>query len=166
MSKVFRYCIFVTTAVFLLLVSPLMAAEGIKGNLVNVNWLEKNLNDTDVLILDASLPQAYTAKHIPGAVNVDIMTYGLQEMPIAEMEKLYQSWGINSGKKIVMYDQGGTMTATRVFFNLYYHGFPAKNLFILDGGLFKWQEEGLPVTKDVAPAVKPGSFKIKKINEM
>jgi len=165
MSKVFRYCIFVTTAVFLLLVSPLTAAEGVKGNLVDVNWLNKHLNDSEVLILDASLPQAYIAKHIPGAGNVSIMTYGIQEIPIAEMEKIYQSWGISSDKKIVIYDQGAGMTATRVFFNLYYHGFPVKNLFILDGGLFKWEEKGLPVTKDSTPVSKQGTFKIKKINE-
>jgi thiosulfate/3-mercaptopyruvate sulfurtransferase len=165
MSKVFYHCIFITTVACLLLVLPLTAAEGIKGNLVDVNWLNKHLNDSNVLILDASLPQAYIAKHIPGAINVNLLTYGIQEIPIDEMEKIYQSWGISSDKKIVIYDQGAGMTATRVFFNLYYHGFPAKNLFILDGGLAKWEEKGLPVTKDAAPAVKPGNFKIKKIDE-
>src|SRR3972149_8448076 len=99
---------------FLLLSLPLMAAEEIKGNLVTVGWLEKNLYNADVLILDASPTQIYTAKHIPGAISVDIYTwYGLQEMPVGDMEKLYQSWGISSGKKIVIYDQRGTMLATR-----------------------------------------------------
>lgn len=165
MSKVFHHCIFIITVVCLLLASPLTAAEGVKGNLVDVNWLNKHLNDSNVLILDASTPQSYVAKHIPGSVNVSIMTYGILEIPIAEMEKLYQSWGISSDKKIVLYDQGAGMTATRVFFNLYYHGFPAKNLFILDGGLAKWEEMGLPVTKDVIPVAKQGNFKIKKIDE-
>jgi 3-mercaptopyruvate sulfurtransferase SseA len=86
-------------------------------------------------------------------------------MPVAEMEELFQSWGISSGKRIVMYDQGGTFLATRLFYSLYYYGFPAKNLFILDGGLFKWQEAGLPVTKDAPPVPKKGSFTIKKVNE-
>jgi thiosulfate/3-mercaptopyruvate sulfurtransferase len=163
--KVLRYCFPLAAAGCLLLAQPLIAAEGIKGNLVDVNWLEKNLKNADVLILDASPAQIYTAQHIPGAVNVDLFTYGLQEMPLAEMEQLYQSWGISPGKKIVIYDQGGTMLATRQFFSLYYYGFPAKNLLILDGGLFKWQEKGLPVTKDMTPAPKKGSFKIKKLNE-
>jgi thiosulfate/3-mercaptopyruvate sulfurtransferase len=57
------------------------------------------------------------------------------------------------------------MGATRQFFSLLYYGFPAKDLFILDGGLFKWQKEGLPVTKDITLAPKKGSFKIKKLNE-
>jgi len=166
MSKVLRDGFLLAVAGCLLLAQPLMAADGIVGNLVNVKWLEKNLKNADVLILDASPTQIYAAKHIPGAVSVDIYTwYGLQEMPVADMEKLCQSWGISPGKKIVMYDPGGTMLATRLFFSLYYYGFPAKELVILDGGLFKWQEAGLPVTKDTPPVPKKGSFKIKTLNE-
>jgi len=166
MLKVIRYGALLAVAGCLLLAQSLLAADGIKGNLVSVNWLEKNLKNSDVLILDGSPTQIYTAKHISGAVSVDIYTwYGLQEMPVADMEKLCQSWGISLGKKIVMYDQGGTMLATRIFYSLYYYGFPAKDLFILDGGLFKWQEAGLPVTKDVTPVPKKGSFTIKKVNE-
>jgi 3-mercaptopyruvate sulfurtransferase SseA len=81
------------------------------------------------------------------------------------MGKIYQAWGISTGKKIVMYDQGGTILATRLFYSLYYHGFPAKDLLILDGGLFKWQEAGLPVTKEIIPVVKKGTFTITKTNE-
>jgi 3-mercaptopyruvate sulfurtransferase SseA len=166
MSKVLSYGFLLLVAGCLLLAQPLMAADGIEGNLVNVKWLEKNLKNSDVLILDASPAQIYAAKHIPGAVSVDIYAwYGLQEMPVADMEKLCQSWGISPGKKIVMYDPGGTMLATRIFYCLYYYGFPAKDLFILDGGLFKWQEAGLPVTKDMTPAPRKGSFKITKLNE-
>ena len=166
MSKVLRYGVLLAVTGGLLLAQPLMAADGNAGHLVNVNWLEKNLKNADVLILDASPTQIYTAKHIPGAISVDIYTwYGLREMPVADMEILCQSWGISPGKKIVMYDPGGTMLATRLFYSLYYYGFPAKDLVILDGGLFKWQEAGLPVTKDPPPVPKKGSFKIKTLNE-
>jgi 3-mercaptopyruvate sulfurtransferase SseA len=90
--------------------------------------------------------------------------YGLREAPLADMEKLFQSWGISPGKKIVMYDQGGTFLATRLFYSLVYYGFPPKDLLILDGGLSKWQEAGLPVTADVTPVPKKGSFTIKNVN--
>jgi len=166
MSKILKYSFLLAVAGCLLLAQPLMAAAGIEGNLVNVKWLEKNLKNADLLILDASPAQVYAAKHIPGAVSVDIYTwYGFQEMPVSDMEKLCQSWGISPGKKIVMYDPGGTMLATRLFFSLYYYGFPAKDLVILDGGLFKWQEAGLPVTQDTPHVPKKGSFKIKTLNE-
>lgn len=160
-----KYYFLLAVVVCLLLTQPLMAQEGIKGNLVTVDWLEKNLKNADVVILDASPSQIYTAKHIPGAISYDIFTYGVQEMPAAEIEKRYQSWGISPGKKIVMYDQGGTHLATRLFFSLNYYGFPAKDLLILDGGLFKWQEAGLPVTKEPTTVPKKGSFTIKKLNK-
>ncbi|HMA53645.1 MAG TPA: rhodanese-like domain-containing protein, partial [Acidobacteriota bacterium] len=166
MSKVLRFGFILAVAGGLLLTRPLPAADGTGSNLVNVKWLESNLKNPEVLILDASPAQIYSAKHIPGAVSVDVMGwYGLQEMPVADMEKLYRSWGISPGKTIVMYDQGGSILATRVFFSLYYHGFPAKGLSLLDGGLSKWQEAGLPVTKDVTPVPKPGSFRITTLNE-
>jgi len=166
MSTLVRSCVLLAVAAGLLLAQPAMATEGIDGNLVNIIWLEKNLKNPDVLILDASPAQIYAAKHIPGAVSVDLLSwYGLREMPVADMERLYQSWGISSGKRIVMVDQGGTFLATRLFYSLDYYGFPTKDLFILDGGLFKWQEAGLPVTTDVPPVPKRGSFTIKKVNE-
>jgi 3-mercaptopyruvate sulfurtransferase SseA len=165
MLNVLRYCFLPAIAVCLHLAQPLMAQEGIKGNLVSVNWLEKNLKNGDVVILDASPSQIYTAKHIPGAISYDIFTYGVQEMPIAEIERRYQTWGISPGKKIVMYDQGGTFLATRLFFSLDYYGFPVKDLFVLDGGLSKWQEARLPITKEITPVPKKGSFAIKRLNE-
>jgi thiosulfate/3-mercaptopyruvate sulfurtransferase len=91
--------------------------------------------------------------------------YAFQEMPIPQMEKLFQSWGISPGRKILLYDQGGHFLATRLFYSLYYHGFPTKSLYILDGGLAKWEGKGFPLTQDIPPAPRKGSFKVKKINE-
>lgn len=160
-----KYYLSFTIVGCLLLSQFIMAQEDIKGNLVTVDWLEKNLINTDVILLDASPTQIYKEKHIPGAISYDIFSYGIQELPVAEIEKRYQSWGISPGKKIVMYDQGGTIFATRLFFSLHYYGFPTKNLFILDGGLAKWQEKDLPVTNEQTPTPKRGSFTIKNLNE-
>ena len=190
MLKITKPFLFAVLAVCLLFAAPALA-QGVKGNLVSVDWLEKNLKNPDVLVLDASNTKNYLAKHIPGAVSVsftkeesssqgvnlsygggvdyftDMETcpYAFQEMPIPQMEKLFQSWGISPKLKIVVYDEGGIFHAARLFYSLYYHGFPIKNLYILDGGLAKWQEEGLPINKDIPPAPKKGTFKIKKLNE-
>ena len=165
MSKALRYCFLLAVAGWLLPAQPSVADEGVTGNLVTVNWLENHLKSADVLILDAAPPQVHAVNHIPGAVNVDLYTYVVREMPVAAMEKMYQSWGVSPGKTIVVYDQGGNMMATRLFFSLYADGFPASRLFILDGGLFKWQEKGFPVTKDSTQAPTPGSFTIRTRNE-
>src|SRR5437763_14430636 len=154
MLKALRYSGVLAAAGWLFAAQPSMAADGSTTNLVSVGWLNKNLTNADVLVLDVSPAQIYKARHIPGAVSVDLVSwYGVQEMPLADIERLYQSWGISPGKKIVMYDQGGTFLATRLFFSLYYHAFPAAHLLVLDGGLSKWQEAGLTVTTaGAAPA--------------
>ena len=167
MMKNVRHGVLIAAAI-LLLAQSAMAAEGTKGNLVDVRWLERNLQSPDVLVLDASFAKAYAAKHIPGAVSVDIfklMTFGIKNMPVADAEQTFQSLGVDPRKKIVMYDQGGSWEAARVLYALQYHGFPTKNLFLLDGGLAKWSAEGLAVTKDPTPAPKPGTFKFTKTNE-
>jgi 3-mercaptopyruvate sulfurtransferase SseA len=149
----------------LVLAGPARAANGPAGNLVDADWLSKHLGHPDVLVLDASPAPLYAAKHIPGAVSVDFMTYGFPERPLAETEQRYQAWGVSPGKRIVMYDQGGTFMATRLLFSLYHHGFPAEDLLILDGGLAKWEASGLTVTKDSTPAPAKGTFKIEKVRE-
>lgn len=159
------YCFLLAVAACLLLTRPLMAAEGIKGNLVSVEWLAKNLHRDDVLLFEASFGQMNSGKHIPGAVTVDLISFGGREIPAAEMERRMQSWGVSAGKKIVIYDSGGTYVATSLFFDLYYHGFPADDLFILDGGMAKWQATGGAVTKEPNPAPKPGTFRVAKLRD-
>ena len=162
---------FVITMFFVFLFNlPLLSQsntgkEEFNNNLVSVNWLEKNLKNSDILILDVSQPQQYSSLHIPGAINVDFMSYGVKEISTEEIENKYQSWGISTDKKIVIYDRGRPMMATRIFFDLYYSGFPVNNLFILNGGLSKWQEAGKAVTNEPSAAPVKGIFKINKFNE-
>ncbi len=159
-----RLCFVYAITAYLLLAQPLAAAEGIQGNLVTDKWLQSNLRNANVLILDASSGKVYSTKHIAGAVSIDMMAYGVKDKPVAEMDKLLQSWGVSPEKKIVLYDQGGSNMATRMFFAFQYYGVSVKNLFILDGGLAKWEEDGLPVTKDIVAPPK-GTFTIKNVNE-
>jgi thiosulfate/3-mercaptopyruvate sulfurtransferase len=165
LSKVLSYCFLLAIAGCLLLAQPSMAAEGINGNLVSVDWLEKNLKNADMLLIDASSGQAFAAKHIPGAVNADVFSWGGRESTVPEMEGRIQSWGVSKGKKIVIYDQGGTYMATSLFFDLYYQGVPEADLFVLDGGISKWQAMGGAVTKDPTPAPAKGSFRIAKLKD-
>ena len=165
MLKLSRYCLLFLIASCVLLARPLMAADGVKGNLVSVSWLEQNLTSADVLILDASPAQMYKAQHIPGAISVDVFSYGAREVPVSDMEQRLQSWGISRGKKILIYDEGGSFSATKLFYDLYYYGFPARDLLVLDGGMSKWRAAGGSVTKDPTPAPQRGSFRITTISE-
>jgi len=131
--------------------SLLAALPALASNLVSVEWLQKNLGSGDVVLIDATGTKAYMAKHIPGAVGVDLWRYGIPtKTPLAEMEKRMQSWGIDAGKKVVVYDEGAGQMAPWMFYELYYHGLPESDLFILDGGLAKWEASGGAVTKEPA----------------
>jgi len=154
---------FVSSCLFM--VQPAMAAEGNRGPLVSVQWLEKNLKRDDLLLIDASPAPVYAARHIPGAVNVDLFSFGGREQTAAEMERRIQSWGVSPGKTIVLYDPGGTYLATSLLFDLYYHGFPAEDLAVLDGGLAKWQAAGGTVTKDPTQAPARGTFRVAQFRE-
>ncbi len=151
------------TLISIFIIQTVAGQEGYRNNLVSAEWLFKNHSNPGLVILDAAPAQSFNAGHIPGAVNYDLFSYGPRELPVPEVEKRYQSWGISPGKKIIIYDQGGTMLATRLLFSLDYYGFPAKDIYILDGGLSKWKEAGYPLTTDVSVPEK-GSFTIKKLN--
>lgn len=165
MSKILRvwFFVFITSSLFMM--RPASAAEGSNGSLVSIEWLANNLNRNDVVLIDASFVQLYAAKHISGAVNVDVFSFGGRENLATEMERRIQSWGVSAGKKVVIYDEGGSYMATNLFFDLYYHGFPPGDLLVLDGGLAKWQATGGAVTKDATPAPKPGTFRVGKLKE-
>ncbi len=163
------FLILLIVIVGLVFTQPVLAAPKKPGahhrNLVTVDWLQKNLTNADLLILDASPGQIYQQKHIAGAVNVSYFDYGTPYATTAEMQKHFQNWGISADKKIILYDEGGTYFAPRLFFSLVYHGVPTENIFILDGGLTKWQALGFAVTKDAARAPTQGTFNIKQLDE-
>jgi len=146
-----------------LLAAPALAADA--ARLVSTDWLAKNLNRPDLVLIDASPTPMYTQQHIAGAVNADFFAYGPQEPTAAQSEQRFQSWGVGPGKTIVVYDQGGSYLATRVFFDLLYRGVPAEQLHVLDGGLAKWTASGQPVTKDPTPPPAAGSFRVTRALE-
>lgn len=153
------------TCLFLLLLTTVLnAADGKRERLVSSQWLQQHLGDPGLVLLDASPAPAYAASHIHGAINYDIFTYGVKEFPVEEIEKRYQSWGISPEKKVILYDQGGTYLATRLFFSLEYYGFPVEQIFILDGGFAKWKASGYPVTDKPAPAPVKGTFRIQRLH--
>lgn len=166
MLKVLYYGYILSLAACLFLAQSSMAEDGVRGKLVDVHWLEKNLKNPDVLILDAS-PESYAKNHIPGAISTniyDLFNYSFGGKSDEQLNQIFRSWGISPEKKVVIYDAGADALATTLFFDLDYRGFPEQNLFVLDGGLFKWQKEGLAVTTEATPLPKNGTFKIGKLN--
>src|SRR5262249_58460320 len=92
----------------------------------------------------------YLAAHIPGAVRFDIDAVADHSTSLPHMLPTEQEFaaaagtlGIGNEDTIVVYDGVGLYGAPRVWWTL--RTFGAEKVYILDGGLPKWQAEGRPV---------------------
>lgn len=135
------------------------SAAGFDSPLVSSAWLQAHAGrDPNLIVLDASPTPMHRAGHIPGAIAADAMMLMSHEMSVAVMAQQLKNWGLSTGKKVLIYDQGGSYFAPRLHHELYRLGFPASDLAILDGGLAKWRASGGAVTPEPTPAATPGSF--------
>ncbi|ADV84308.1 3-mercaptopyruvate sulfurtransferase [Terriglobus saanensis] len=141
------------------------------NHLVTVSWLADHLNET--LVLDATLappgsalpvtPRArYEAKHIPGAIFFDIedlsdhaTTLPHMLSPAEAFASKLSALGVDSDRTIVVYEQEGVFSAPRAWWML--RTFSVRKVYVLDGGLSAWVENGLP-TESGAVAREPVSF--------
>lgn len=157
-SRRWRWLVVVAGAVWVAGAGAAQAEEGRQGPLVSAAWLAQHR--AEVLVLDASVTPQHRAGHIPGSVSADLYRYGPSEPTRAAMEQRIQSWGINAGQRIVVYDQGADMMAARLFHDLYFHGYPVEDLLVLDGGLARWRAHGGAVTQEPTPKPVPGTYRI------
>lgn len=128
--------------------------------LVETAQLQKLLGDPSLVIVDLRKKEAYDAGHIPGAVwydtaflkDPDEKLYVINEKLFAEK---VGEVGIDTTKKVVAYDDGNGLWATRFWWVMWYYGHEGS---VLNGGFAKWQKDGLAVSKE-APAVTKAVFK-------
>ena len=127
--------------------------------LVDTDTLSRLLDAPDVRVVDASwyLPvenrdalSDYHERHIPGAVFFDIDDISDESTDLPHMlprpEKFssrVRSLGLGDGVRIVVYDGGNMMAASRVWWM--FRVFGHDDIQVLDGGLSKWMAEGRPV---------------------
>jgi thiosulfate/3-mercaptopyruvate sulfurtransferase len=131
------------------------------GLLVTAQALAGIIADTTKkppLILDMRPPDAYVAGHVPGAIHLDLWGASLIDTnpaPLAAfmwmIEHVLAVHGVDASVPIVVYDEQSGVRAARAFWFLEYFGH--QDVRMLDGGFNCWIEEGLPVTRDAAPAL-------------
>lgn len=115
----------------------------------------------EVLLLDARDPRDYAAGHLPGAVNLppSSMEWSLEIeagrqvdhllAPPDRIAPLLRACGVRSERPVVLYDQGGSYLAARLFWILDFLGHP--NPAVLDGGTAAWQSSGGSLVCETAP---------------
>jgi len=127
--------------------------------LKSTEWLAGQLGKPGVSIVDGSyyLPTQkrdakgeYLAGHIPGAIFFDINAIADDSTDLPHMlpgpdqfGKTVGNLGITENDTIVVYDGTGFFSAPRVWWTFKIFG--ARNVFILDGGLHAWKQEGRPL---------------------
>jgi len=149
----------------LLFAAPAIAAPS--NFLVSTDWLEKNLNNPKLRIIEVSVDTGvYERGHIQGAVNfkwhTDLVDPVKRDIASKEnFEKLLRQAGINNDSTIVIYGDSNNWFAAwgAWVFDIY----GVKDVKLLDGGRKKWEAEKRPLTP-LATQVTAGNIKVSDAN--
>jgi thiosulfate/3-mercaptopyruvate sulfurtransferase len=135
--------------------------------LVTTDWLEKNLNNPKLRIVEVSTDTGvYERGHIQGAVNIkwhtDLVDPIKRDIASKEnLQKTLQALGINNDSTIVIYGDNNNWFAAWGAWVFDVYGI--KNVKLLDGGRKKWEAEKRPLTP-VATSVKTGNILLSNAN--
>lgn len=154
---------------FLLGLGAGAGAETTHPLMVDVAWLQQNVNNPDVIVVDVRPEDAYKKGHIPGAVSIDVNL--LQSKPnslILAPDKaadVLGKKGIDGSKRVVLYGEGKEI-AFLEFWMLDYLGVP--DVKVLDGGIEAWEKAGGQLSQEErtlpATTFKPNPDKSKIVS--
>jgi thiosulfate/3-mercaptopyruvate sulfurtransferase len=144
------------------------------NTLVSAEELAARVGDPRLRIFDCRFDlmrhdagrERYLAGHLPGAWFADLngdlsspptATSGRHPLPAPDaFARRLRQWGVDPDSQLVAYDDNGGMFAARLWWMSRWlgHGTVA----VLDGGLQRWQQIGLPVTPEVPQEGRIGTF--------
>ena len=132
---------------------------------VDAEWLNRNLKEPNLLILDVRVQKQYEEGHIPGARNLcdcflthdyKSATPFLLQAPEEIAKALSEKVGLTPDKKVVIYDGGKYQTGV-AFLALERIGH--RQLAFLDGNITAWTQAGYPLEKGKTPEVVASGYK-------
>lgn len=135
--------------------------------LVSTDWLEKNLNDPKVKVIEVSVvPGVYERGHVPGAVNfewhTDLVDPVRRDIVSQQgLEKKLREAGVNQDSTIILYGDNNNWFAAWGAWVFDVYGL--KNVKLLDGGRKKWEAEGRSLSP-LAAAPGVGNIKVAAAN--
>ncbi|WP_247895579.1 sulfurtransferase [Azospirillum sp. TSH58] len=146
--------------------SSAMAAAP-SGPLVTTDWLETNLNDPKVRVIEVSVnPGVYERGHIPGAVNfswhTDLNDTVRRDIVGKEQfQALLSKAGVDKDSTVILYgDTNNWFAAWGAWvFDIY----GVQNVKLLDGGRKKWEAENRTLSNKPVD-VKPTNYTVSTVN--
>jgi thiosulfate/3-mercaptopyruvate sulfurtransferase len=137
--------------------------------IVSTEWLEDNIDNPDLVLLDVREPDFYAAGHIPGSINVSPLGsfflclmdpecgLWMEVPPVDDLFTTIGNAGITANSTVVVIPRTvgspilgpaefGITMAARVSMTLIYAG--VENVAMLDGGYAKWETEGKATSTD------------------
>ena len=137
----------------ILLSSSLFAIPAI----VPISWLQDNINNPKVVIIDLRPADEYMKEHIKNAVNIPgqppaqiLFDQKLLMPSLNIMRDTLSNAGIDKDSLVVVYDSGAFMWAARLYWILDFLGH--ENVGILKVGYGGWEKGKLPISTTVYKA--------------
>jgi len=140
--------------IFLLFIINSPSAFATESFLVDINWLEKNLNNPSIRLIDMSDDTQFQRFHIPTSIHLPYavinkrnkqgVSFSVGKQQIINILGLL---GIQAHHHVVIYDDMGGLHASRLFWELEKIGH--KNISLVNGGLVKWILSGKKVTAEI-----------------
>lgn len=126
--------------------------------IITTDWLEQNLSNPDLRIVDIRDLGEYKAGHIPGAVSASYGSWAINVKPldnqvpdIEDLQDVIRNAGIGEKTMVVVVGKTDTVpnqvNGPRVAWTLQYAGI--KQAAFLDGGMNKWVADKKPMETDM-----------------
>ena len=133
------------------------------NQLIEIEWLKKNLNNPNVRIIDGTwhMPtsglnafEVFKKKHIPNAIFIDLEETSDQKSNLPHMmpdngyfSKKISLLGINNNDHLVIYDMYGMFSAARIWFM--FKVFGHEKISILNGGFPAWIDSNGEISNQI-----------------
>ena len=150
--------------VMLATTTMMFALEVPTDHIASTDWLAKNMNDKNLVIIDTREAKDYEKGHIEGSVNYPKETYfqgmlgTVVELPStpSQMQDILQNAGVTDESAIVFYSGGKDSVdfadAASGLWNSWIYGL--QNVALLNGGYAKWIAEKKSTTAKLPTITK------------
>ncbi|PIF04824.1 MAG: hypothetical protein CSA86_00390 [Arcobacter sp.] len=139
------------------------------NHLVDTNWLEKNISNKNLVVIDTRKKKDFLKGHIKGAINYPKSSWfqgkvgnipKIYNTP-EQFQEMFAKAGVTQDSIVVFYSAGKNSKdfadGASGLYTAWIYGF--ENSVLLDGGYAKWIEEKKAITKKVS-SVKQSDFEV------